>query len=341
MNTRSILKFSYYAHLYENEHVSNQLEKARKENRMFLPRYLHFWVTYRCNSRCMMCDCWKRRPEKELSVKEWERIFSSPLFSKLRLIKFTGGECFERNDFVELFAMIAHRFPEAKISIASNGFPAERIKNTLQELLKIRDEFEISFSLDGMGEMHDRIRGVRNAFTEVKRSMDHVLWLRSQGHKINLRLSFMITPTNIDEFMKVKEYAKKHRLYLGYRLADIGELYNRKECPINYDERADNILTELKKNKDNPFKANLAGWFLEKKKPFECYALFSTVFLDPQGRLSTCIKRGKIASIVRHNPLKVWESLSKERAKIKDCKECYTDCQLIPDLIMTGKARLE
>jgi hypothetical protein len=150
----------------------------------------------------------------------------------------------------------------------------------------------------------------------------------------------MLTPDNVDEFKKVKWFAKKNKLYLGYRLVDSGELYNRKECAINYDLQKSKIFAELKKCRENIFKANLLGWFMKKEKPLECYALFSTIFLDPQGNISTCIRKGKVAGLPGKNPVRVWAGLSKERDKIKDCRKCYTDCQLIPDLIMTGTEKV-
>ena len=55
-------------------------------------------VTYRCNARCNMCDCWKdpTRPEDEISI---ETIRKLP---RMEFVNITGGEPFVRKDLTKI-----------------------------------------------------------------------------------------------------------------------------------------------------------------------------------------------------------------------------------------------
>ena len=50
-------------------------------------------VTLRCNSRCVICDIWKRKNRQELSP-----VIYKKLPQGLKNIDITGGEPFLRND---------------------------------------------------------------------------------------------------------------------------------------------------------------------------------------------------------------------------------------------------
>ena len=86
------------------------------------PKQAIIAVTYRCNSRCAMCDIWKKG-----SIDEVEPSIYYHLPTGLREINLTGGEPFLRDDLETIVAVILERVPQARIIISSNGLLSERI----------------------------------------------------------------------------------------------------------------------------------------------------------------------------------------------------------------------
>ena len=85
-------------------------------------------LTYRCNSRCTMCDIWKMENSPELPVLEFAKLPSS-----LRDINLSGGEPFLRQDLAEIVAVVAKACPQARFVISSNGFATELILEQMKK----------------------------------------------------------------------------------------------------------------------------------------------------------------------------------------------------------------
>ena len=71
-----------------------------RAHRRVVPEDLLLVLTYRCNSRCVMCGIWEgdQSGKGELTPEEYRRI----LPDTLRDINLTGGEVFLRNDLPEV-----------------------------------------------------------------------------------------------------------------------------------------------------------------------------------------------------------------------------------------------
>ena len=56
------------------------------------PSFVTFFVTWRCNNKCVMCDVWKKEAQRELSAPEIEAIFKE--LGEIDAIRISGGEPF-------------------------------------------------------------------------------------------------------------------------------------------------------------------------------------------------------------------------------------------------------
>ncbi len=74
-------------------------------------------ITYKCNSRCIMCSIWKSKPEQELTAKDYLRLPAT-----LKDVNLSGGEPFLRNDIVEIIQNINRKCNKPKIVISTHGF---------------------------------------------------------------------------------------------------------------------------------------------------------------------------------------------------------------------------
>src|SRR4030043_1193673 len=117
---------------------------------MTRPKEITLAVTYRCNSKCSMCNIWKITEFDDLPAEEYAKLPSSSL-----TINITGGEPFLRKDLVEVIRQIHKAAPNSRIVISSNGFLTDRITQVLSEVRKFHPKIGIGVSVDGIGEGHE------------------------------------------------------------------------------------------------------------------------------------------------------------------------------------------
>src|SRR5690349_11887398 len=72
-------------------------------------------VTYKCNSKCIMCNIWKEQPQNELSSHDFLKLPKT-----LKDINITGGEPFLRKDLVDIAYNLTMLNPEVRLVFSSN-----------------------------------------------------------------------------------------------------------------------------------------------------------------------------------------------------------------------------
>lgn len=137
-----------------------------------MPTYIVFHVTLVCNSRCKMCFNWKNMNKNirknELTLEEINKLSKS--FNKLLYVSLGGGEPFLRND-IDKIVQIFYKNNRTRIfQIATNCLQPKQTEKRVEEILKnCKDAvLKITLSLDGIGEDHDEIRGVKGNFEKFK-----------------------------------------------------------------------------------------------------------------------------------------------------------------------------
>lgn len=252
-----------------------------------LPRDLVLAVTYNCNSRCRMCNIWKSEPLPILALAEYKKLPGS-----FKDINISGGEPFLRPDLADLVEILVKKNPQARIIISSNGFATDLIKKKMTAILKIKPDIGIGISVDGIGDVHDQVRGIPGGYQKVLATIKE---LQKMGVK-NLRLAYTAGDYNIDELAKV--YALAKDLGVEFTLAAIHNA-------DNYFNTTDNKITKLAKFKREfgwLIKQELGTWnFKRWLRAYFAYALYKfiatgkrllpnysgqdNIFIDPQGNV--------------------------------------------------------
>lgn len=139
---------------------------------MRIPSHITYFFSWRCNSRCLSCDTWRREPGAELSLGGVDRLFSAPLFRDVIWVYLTGGEPFLSGRIVDICEIIKKRV-NATISLNTNGLLPENIEKygrMIRDLgLKIHS---VDLSINGPEEIHDLTRGTPNGFRRLMRSRE-------------------------------------------------------------------------------------------------------------------------------------------------------------------------
>ena len=143
--------------------AGSPVSELRDGEGTLLPTTLNLMVTDACNSRCVMCNVWDSKQEKEFTPSELSEILKDPLFENLKSIGVSGGEPTLRRDLPELFQVLAGKKGIRGISLITNALNESAAISQLDRCNGICKEAGVSFSvmvsLDGIGSVHDSVRG--------------------------------------------------------------------------------------------------------------------------------------------------------------------------------------
>ena len=196
---------------------------ARARNRLRRPLQTGLAVNNTCNTFCEMCNIWRARPKQALSLEQLRRIFSGPLFADCATVSLTGGEPTMRRDLATIPVTLAEVMPRlASVNLTSNGYLTDKIVDDLSYFLPYLERrgvrFSINLSIDGVGEVHDRVRANPGAFDRLERTVDRLLELKRR-RPFNLALACTFTRSNCADADNVLAWARRREVYVIFRNA--------------------------------------------------------------------------------------------------------------------------
>ncbi len=146
-----------------------------------------------------MCNIWQIKEHSDINSAEYLKLPSS-----LKDINISGGEPFLREDIEDIIKKIKTAYPRAKLVISSNGLTPNLIQQKITEILKIEPNIGVAISLDGLGKIHDQIRGIENAY---EKTLETVKILQKAGVK-HIKLAYTLTNNNLKEMAKVFDLSR-------------------------------------------------------------------------------------------------------------------------------------
>ncbi len=294
---------------------------------------LVFYITTRCNLRCVFCDRWRNIPRREITTEEAIKILDMFIDEGIVYVNFSGGEPLLRNDLEEL----AKRTYENGIinSLNTNGtlITYERAK----KLAKVFDY--VSVSLDGFEKIHDMTRNVPGTF---KKALRGIKYLKEAGVKVGIDAT--VYKANWEELPKLMKEIRKIANYISFQ--PVGGSFGNFPYPppkslslsIDEVERFIEELTKIKKNEPSyvidPF------WFIEGLKDYFggnltkiCDAGKLYVAVNWRGDLQLCplMDHTIVGNLLEEDLNTLLEKMNKKDAwrKVRECKGCWSQCTTI------------
>jgi MoaA/NifB/PqqE/SkfB family radical SAM enzyme len=178
--------------------------------RLGFPKLLPINITLspspRCNSRCLTCNIWMKR-ENELTLNEWEKVLES-MGNAPYWFTISGGEPFMFKGIVELAQMAYQYNHPGIINIPTNSI-LSTIPQKVQQIAESCPDSQliINLSLDGVGEKHDRIRGVNGNFKKFERTLSALLELRDSLPNLALGIHSVVSTFNVKDLDELIDYA--------------------------------------------------------------------------------------------------------------------------------------
>ena len=173
-----------------------------------LPMNLTISVSYRCNSRCKTCNVWQR-PNDDFTIEEYEKTFAS-IGRDAYWFTFSGGEPTLRKDLPEMVEAAYRHCRPGIINIPTNGIQDKIIPARIERVLQAAPTSEviINLSLDGVGEKHDLVRGVKGNFERAMRTYAGLRALKGRYKNFTLGVHTVISTFNVDEFEHIYAFVR-------------------------------------------------------------------------------------------------------------------------------------
>jgi len=290
-------------------------------------------VTYRCNCQCIMCNIWRTQEPAEVRPGAYDRLPRS-----LRFINVSGGEPFLRSDLPEVIRHLTAACPKASVVISTNGLLANAIREMMPSILEINPRVGVAVSLDGVRDVHDRVRGVRGAYGKARHAIN---LLRRLGVR-RVRIAFTATPVNVGHMRKVYDISRDLGVEFTCAVA---------HCSPHYFHTAEGDFAlppgELRSEVQSIVKQELHTWsprrwarayftagllrFAEGRgRPLPCTAGADTLFVAPNGDVYPCnVFAAKMGNLTERSFDDLWRSEEAQavRRRLAGCAHgCWMVC---------------
>jgi MoaA/NifB/PqqE/SkfB family radical SAM enzyme len=303
-----------------------------RRRRLVKPLFLRYAVTWRCNARCVMCDIWKvNTPDsthQELTVDQMARIIERDreFLSDLSEIGLTGGEPFLRSDLVELVRLLHASFPQARVSLVSNGQLTGRILTCLEQIREFFPELVFSVSLDGIGEAHDRARGLPGAYDKAMTTLKGALKL---GFTVTSGMT--IGSHNYDQIMPLSRQLSEMGIDFSCNMQERGANFNNSGRAEDLaPSQLAGVTRALEEFPHHFYMDNLRSLISGGKRSLPCFAGYTSYFLNPNGDVSLCNLISRSIGNLREMPFRTLSDADaawKLRNELSSCT-CWSQCEV-------------
>jgi radical SAM protein with 4Fe4S-binding SPASM domain len=174
------------------------------------PAYLILYVTSKCNSKCKYCFYWKElnKEKNELKLEEIEKLTKG--FKNLVYVSLTGGEPFLRENLDKIGYFFYKNSRTRFLVIVTNGTLSEKIRENVKSILEMCPKINLSIriSLDALGDIHDKIRGIKGNFKQVLKTLEYLKEIKKKHPNLRIIIHSTYSAYNEDHVKELYDYIK-------------------------------------------------------------------------------------------------------------------------------------
>ena len=184
------------------------------------PKVIQFPVIDICNSRCQMCKIWENKKSDDITPDALRAGLRNPLYSEVTGVGLNGGEPTLRKDLGALAAVLCEELPTLKnISLITNAYKCKEVIERIGDVGEVAKRhgvnLDVMVSLDGYGDVHDRVRGKPGNFERAQ----HVIHFITTSPLItSVRFGCTIIRENVYGLHDLFEFAQSRGIYIKCRL---------------------------------------------------------------------------------------------------------------------------
>jgi MoaA/NifB/PqqE/SkfB family radical SAM enzyme len=340
--------------------------KATEANfrRLDHPFKLTFCITYWCNYKCQTCNIWQIYPaagsqKDELHGAGVAEIISS-LGGNLLWLTMTGGEPTLKLHVAESVNEVYDRCPNlAFITLNTNAILPEQTLKVMEAIASHcrRAEVLAVLSLDGVGAVHDEVRGVSGNFAAVVETRRRLLELRKRLPNLGLCIQSTVSRHNLPHLGELLDFCRGQGDEHLLTFAQEAELYRNYGAghDVTTEREALPVVIREASRRYRPRRPRdlvqwahlrlLQGYVDDRRSPVPCTAGSSTLTLGPKGDVSGCLfldtPMGNAADFGRdlRKLLDTERARSVQRASSR-CSHCWTNCESFTSMLSSPVATL-
>ena len=250
------------------------------------PVTLQLPVTNRCNSRCKTCNVWTQEVKRDINPDLLLKVLKDPLFSDLQCVGINGGELTLVKDIDKIIDVILQCEKIKMIWLISNCLLPERLLELLEKTVaKCRKKdvkLGITFSVDGIKEKDNFIRGVPVAY-ERAMTVLRAVSLDPERYCDICDIGCTVSKYNADDLAQIDVYLQEFKIPIYFHLAvpnkRIGT-FESEDYSVVTNKHACQIAAEF-----------FFGLFLKERnweKKLKYWANYYYLTSKPHTRLTTC-----------------------------------------------------
>ena len=311
-----------------------------------------FWITSKCNSRCQTCNIWNNNNNTEMDITTFEECFkNNKILRDIKLISFSGGEPFLKEDIVE-FAKIVYIYSKPmQVRFVTNGILSDKIEKDIKSILEITElRINVKISIDGTKETHNKIRGI-DCYDKAIDTLNRLKKINNK--KLSLTIGFTANKLNYKEIEDVFELARDNDVDFFYKPIMEADKLSTDRNDLFFDEYIDfkifDYLIEFHKKLklmkkrtlqekiiSNLYLDYLEKYYLEHKRIIPCFACKASFHVSENWDVITCSKLNRVIGNIKETPLNIVLDGEKAKEFRNNNKGCYCLCtaDIIPSLIV-------
>lgn len=301
-------------------------------------------ISRECEMRCMMCNIWQNR-KSEYTGRSLDAMVLGKMLETSRYLKkmpyviMTGGEPFLRKDFKDILVAVLKATHVKKLTIGTSGFLTRKIISDIVHCFEntgAKKKIALQISLQGVGEVQDRIKGKPEAFSRVDKTIRELKELSNRfPGRLQIYIYSVLQEQNKEIFEKTYEFAKAHGI--GYTFGIINNLSYNMNQTEGYTKALLNESDFKRLETLYPFYGVLKSWarkgFTQQTTGLRCFAAYSSFFLDYDGSVFPCLHTSNMPAFRMGNIFEasfdeIWTNAERARKLTKTCAidECLQGC---------------
>jgi len=337
-----------------------------------------FFLTYRCTSRCKICQMWQRDIKGiEMGLDGWQRAVDMCYEVGVRWIEIFGGDALLRKDILVPLVEYIKGYPGMNCNMPTNCNLMD--KETAEGLVRAGID-DIWISIDGVDTVHDAVRGKEGSFSKVVNGINYLLKARDDKTLPKIRANCTISKYNVHSFERILPFAEErgldtvHLEYVGEfwkETLDKCDFAGTKPTPYFIKAGEETILvneeeaylikkkTEMMKKQAEGMKVRLYTENIDKltvenmvKGRFNnkrCYIMRFKVTVDPSGFILACpfYDGWKIGNVQEQHLRDIWKNEKHKKfikafkqGRFQFCNYCILGVQRNPTLFQDMRDEL-
>jgi sulfatase maturation enzyme AslB (radical SAM superfamily) len=315
------------------------------------PTVLIYNCTWVCDAKCTMCSNWMWGDRKsDMTLEQLEPVLSSPFWGAVENLNISGGEPTTRLDLPQMVEMFHRHLPRLrKIGINTTGLTPARAIPMLTRIVKFCAEQEllisIRVSLDGIGDVHNQVRAVKNGFDKASKTIDAMQALAETHPNFQFGIASTIFAKNLEDAENILTWARTKGLDVVFNMLRFTDamLHNKElQANIGFHEREETFMRKffLDRVKEESVLSGQSFMYLHYadmiangyNRTMPCPFQSQGLLLNPNGDLHYCENSQKIGNVLDETAESLYfkaENLMHRQA-IKDdiCPTCLSPCQV-------------